>query len=240
MVRKYIKKRPNPLVYAPLPEPERDVALPLARGDEVHDPDGSVIRAKRAGRRAKKPIRLVHRQVEAIHDADYRLMYRPTTRRRYSQWAQAWKGMLDHVFRYPHWEFWLEEDLIREPELGRRRRGEPDPGGWSQVCRKCDRWGVRRLAPWQARCIHCGGEGTWMAAPTTTEPRCSWRQYENALTLRLPHLPPLETPVRRQAPEHKRLPDEVDHRPPRERAPGTDPGTHGAQARMAGRIQADE
>lgn len=112
-----------------------------------------------------KPIKLRCRQVMAIHDADYRLMIAPCTKRRYSSWPYAWDALLRHVDKYPDFEWWLEEDLVRCRDTGRK---------WSQVCKECLQWGVAPPAQGDRalpRCRRCGREAQPVDEPIRTPPR---------------------------------------------------------------------
>lgn len=116
----------------------------------------------RAAGMKKKPIRLMYRQIDPIHDHDKRMMG-ATTRRRYASWPRAYRAMLKFAEEYPNFEWWLQEDLVR--------RG---PHSWSQMCADCEKWGVTPVAdePGVARCVRCGAEAPEQARPTRTEPVC--------------------------------------------------------------------
>ena len=114
----------------------------------------------RAAGMKRKPIKLMYRQLDPIHEMDKRLMG-ATTRRRYASWPRAYKAMLKFAEEFPHWEWWLQEDLVR--------RGIHS---WSQMCADCEKWGVTPVddEPGVARCVRCGAEAPEQARPTRTEP----------------------------------------------------------------------
>jgi len=114
----------------------------------------------RAAGMKKKPIKLMYRQLDPIHEMDKRLMG-ATTRRRYASWSRAYKAMLKFAEEFPNWEWWLAEDLVR--------RGSHS---WSQMCAECEKWGVTPVddEPGAARCVRCGADAQQQARPVKTKP----------------------------------------------------------------------
>jgi hypothetical protein len=106
------------------------------------------------------------RQVEQIHDQDYRLMYKAHCRKRYTDWTSAWQRLHFWIDAYPHFEWWLEEVLVRQ--RGTKRK-------WSQICEFCQRWGVVAPGPDEvgadAVCGHCDRVQPERDVPRSTTPR---------------------------------------------------------------------
>lgn len=111
------------------------------------------------------PIRLMMRQVLPVSDIDYRLISEPLCRMRFSTWWGAWRRLLQMVEEHPHWEWWLEEDLVRQKATGLR---------FSQICARCELWGVGRMDPGQTeppRCVRCDHPAAPRDQPIRTSPR---------------------------------------------------------------------
>lgn len=105
------------------------------------------------------------RQVLPVSDVDYRLVSEPITRKRFSTWHGAWKRLLEMVELHEHWEWWLEEDLVKQKATGLR---------FSQICARCELWGVGRMAPDQTEppeCVRCGHVAAPRDQPIRTSPR---------------------------------------------------------------------